>query len=466
MSLTNTGTATYPTVVKAQLKALPSGTVVPIQFNPTSLVYTVESSAPQQSRDNKRRQHVDKHSAKLTMDLQFDTTDSGVDVRQFTNPVAAFMESSASANKKGSGTSSTTPPAPPVLSFEWGAYQFQGFMESFKETIDFFSADGIPLRALVSIGLARQDEVFSATPGSTNTAGSLSPTSSSLVPTSSSGNPTTAATQGGDPNAGRALASANGLASTRFTAGASLEVGAGIQLNGPVAFVASASAGAGIGISGGIGVGISAGAGVGISAGGGIGISAGAAAGVGIGIGGGASAGFGIGGSAGAGLGIGASAGASAGAGFGIGASAGAGIGLGGVAAAGAGFGVSAGASAGAGFAIGGAAVATAGITASTGAGSQVTLAAGGGALFGSRASAGVPATAGAFAGLEVGRATISTTAQLDPLRMLPATVGTDVAVGANASFGLGGMALSPPGFSANVGASFSYEDSLTFDSD
>ncbi len=35
-------------------------------------------------------------------------------------------------------------------------------MESFKETIDFFSADGIPLRALVSIGLARQDNVFDA----------------------------------------------------------------------------------------------------------------------------------------------------------------------------------------------------------------------------------------------------------------------------------------------------------------
>ena len=47
-----------------------------------------------------------------------------------------------------------------MLSFEWGVYQFQGVMESFKETIDFFSADGIPLRALVSIGLARQDKVF------------------------------------------------------------------------------------------------------------------------------------------------------------------------------------------------------------------------------------------------------------------------------------------------------------------
>ena len=463
MSLTNESTLVYPTVVKACLIDLKAKKTVPIQFNPTSLVYTVESSSEQQARDPSRRQYVHKHNAKLTMDLQFDTTDTGVDVRTFTNPVAAFMESSAASNKKGGGTSSTNPPAPPVLSFEWGAYQFQGFMESFKETIDFFSADGIPLRALVSIGLARQDEVFSATPGSTGVFGSPSPDTSSVVPTADDDDTTSAATQGGDPTAARALAAANGIENPRFTGGADLEVGGGIQFNAPVAFVASASAGAGFGISGGIGVGISAGAGIGISGGAGIGISAGASAGAGFGIGGGASAGFGIGGGASAGFGI----GASAGAGFGIGggASAGASFGIGGGASAGAGFGIGAGASAGAGFAIGGAAVASASITASAGAGAQVSLVTGG-ALFGSRASARVPATMGAFAGLEVGRATISTTAQLDPLRMLPATVGTDVAVGANASFGLGGVALAPPGFSSDVGASFSYQDSLTFDSD
>jgi hypothetical protein len=72
----------------------------------------------------------------------------------------------------------------------------------------------------------------------------------------------------------------------------------------------------------------------------------------------------------------------------------------------------------------------------------------------------------GAFVGLETGRATISTTAQLDPMRMLPATVGVDVSVGANASFGLGGVALSSPGFSTDVGVTASLSDSLTFDGD
>ncbi len=327
------------------------------------------------------------------MDLQFDTTDTGVDVRQVTGQVALFMQSSASANKSGNGGANA--PAPAVLSFEWGAYQFQGFMESFKETIDFFSADGIPLRALVSIGLARQDNVFDT--GSANTP----PPSGSLVPTSSSSSAASAAAQGGDPNAGRALASANGLENPRFTGGAALEVGGGLQLNAAAGFAASASVGGGIGISGGLGVSLSAGAGVGIS---------------------GAEPAFRQA------------------------------LRL---------EQVSAWAPA-----LQPESAYRAGVSVSTGAGGQVTLAAGGGALFGSTASAGVPATAGAFAGLETGRTTVSTTAQLDPMRMLPATVGSDVAAGANASFGLGGVATAPSGFSTDVGASFSFSDRLTFDGD
>ena len=400
MSQPSPTSSSVPTVVKATLTAMPDGAPLTVHFNPASLVYTVENSTQQQGSDPKRRQFAGQFTGKLSMDLQFDTTDTGVDVRQITGQVAMFMQSSATANKGSDGGANA--PAPAVLSFEWGAYQFQGFMESFKETIDFFSADGIPLRAMVSIGLARQDNVFDT--GSANTP----PPSRSLVPTSSSSSAASAATLGGDPNAMRALASANGLENPRFTGGAALEVGGGIQLNAAAGFAASASIGGGfgIGISGGLGVGLSAGAGVGISVGAGAGFSAGASVGAGFGLG--------------------------------VGASAGAGVVAGG----------------------------SLGVSVSTGAGGQVTLAAGGGALFGSTASARVPATAGAFAGLETGRATLSTTAQLDPARMLPATVGSDVAAGASASFGLGGVATAPSGFSTNVGATFSFSDRLTFDGD
>lgn len=271
-------------VAKATLTALPNGTPVTVHFNPASLVYSVENSVAQQSGGPKKVQYVAQFSGKLTMDLQFDTTDTGSDVRIATNQVALFMQASANATAaaqnaappSANGSSSGPPPkAPPVLMFQWGTYQFQGIMDSFKETIDFFSADGVALRALVSIGLSRQDQVFDE---GTNLSG---PTSAgSLVPSSGGDSALSMATRGGDPGAARQLGAANGLDSLRFTNGASMQVGGGVQFNPPAAFVTapsvSAGAGLGIGISAGVSGGISAGASFGISAGVSAGVSAGA----------------------------------------------------------------------------------------------------------------------------------------------------------------------------------------------
>jgi len=279
--------ATPPQVAKATLTALPDGSPVPVHFNPASLVYSIENSVAQQSAGPKKAQYVAQFSGKLTMDLQFDTTDTGTDVRIATNQVALFMQASANASAaaqnaappNSSGNTSGPPPkAPPVLMFQWGTYQFQGTMDSFKETIDFFSNDGVALRALVSIQLSRQDNVFddSANFSSASTSGSL-------VPSSSSDSALSMATRGGDPTAMRQLGASNGLESLRFTGGASMQVGGGVQLNPPAAFVStSASAGAGLGLS--VSAGASAGASAGISIGGSAGISIGASAGASAGV--------------------------------------------------------------------------------------------------------------------------------------------------------------------------------------
>jgi len=367
-----------PQLKKATLTALPGGTAFEVHFNPLSLVYSVENSVSQQSNGPKKQQYVAQFSGKLSMDLQFDTTDTGADVRTDTNKVAAFMQTSGNATAAAqnaapapaSGAPQGPPPkAPPVVQFQWGTYIFQGIMDSFKETIDFFSADGVALRALVSIGLSQQDVVFE----DTNLSGPSG--SGSLVPTSSSDSALSAATRGGDPGAARQLGASNGLESLRFTAGASLQVSAGVQFNPPAAFATPPSASAGAGL----GIGLSAG----VSVGGSIGISAGASGGI--------------------------SAGGSAG------------VSIGGLA-----------------------------------------------PSFGGSASAGVSASAGAFAGLQTGRASVSSTANLNPLQMMPATVSTDVATFDGASFSLGGAANSngSAGLSANVGGSFSFSDRLTFSFD
>jgi hypothetical protein len=361
-----------PTTAKAKLVSLGSDQrTVAVHFNPTSLVYTIENSTPAQSGSPTRKQFAAQFSGKLSMDLQFDTTDTGADVRQTTRQVAAFMHSSA---QDGKNPSSGNPQAQPVVSFQWGAYEFQGTLDSFKETIDFFSADGVPLRSVVSISMSRQDLVLDAA------ADSQTPNTASAVPTAAGQSATSVATQGGDPSAARRLGTDNGLENLRATGGATLQVGGGIQLKAAAGFSASASAGASAGLS----------------------------------IGGGASI------SGRAGLGAGATGGASFGA--------------------------------------------TAGVVSASSL--QLSAGARGGALFGGAASAGVPATAGAFAGLETGRATVSTTTRLDPLRLLRATTSAGVSTGANASFALGGAAAGRSGFSANVGASFNFADVLVFDAD
>jgi hypothetical protein len=269
-----------PATQKARLVSLgPDQTEVEVHFNPASLVYTIENSSSQSAGDPKRRQFAAQFSGKLSMDLQFDTTDIGDDVRLATSQVASFMQSSANVSRDKSGASAQ---AQPAVSFQWGSYEFKGTMESFKETIDFFSPEGVPLRSLVSITLARQDQIFDqGTSATTNTYGSM-------VPTSSDGSATDLATQGGDPSAARQLGAANGLASLRFTAGASLQVSAGVQFNAAAGFSASASVGASAGVSAGIGVGISAGGSAGVSFGASAGVASAASLQLSAGVGGGA----------------------------------------------------------------------------------------------------------------------------------------------------------------------------------
>src|SRR5271165_5039009 len=103
-----------PTVTKAFLQSLPDGDPVWVHFNPASLVYSLENSTRQQGGDPTRRQYAGQFSGKLTMDLQFDTTDTGDDVRTITNQVAMFMESSAQASKSSSGSASSSGANPPA----------------------------------------------------------------------------------------------------------------------------------------------------------------------------------------------------------------------------------------------------------------------------------------------------------------------------------------------------------------
>jgi hypothetical protein len=152
--------------------------------------------------------------------------------------------------------------------FEWGSFKFQGIVESYRETIDFFSSEGMPLRASVNLTMTAQTIVFSADKAAAR--------DTAVDVPSSAGNASEVAAAGGNPDAGRGLAAANGLESMRFSTGP-LTIDASVKLGGPVAF-AGAGAGLGIGVSGGASFGVGGGASFGASAGASFRVNAGAGA--------------------------------------------------------------------------------------------------------------------------------------------------------------------------------------------
>ncbi|WP_291995001.1 hypothetical protein [Candidatus Accumulibacter sp. ACC003] len=286
---------------------------VPVHFNPASLQHTVSNTLKEEGRGARKKQYVSQTTAKLTMDVVFDSTDTGEDVRITTNKMAQLLQPVPEGQTKK---------VPPVVKFSWGAYSFTGMVEQYKETIDFFAAGGLPLRSSINLTLSSQDVTFEGGTSGDHASvdGELSP-EPVVVPDDEGplGGPQGAANKAGDPRAARGIAVANGSPSLRFGAGGGLAVGASAS----VGFSAGASVGAGFSA----GIGVSAGAGFSASAGFAAGGSANllpaaafaAGSGAGLSVSGGAglgvSAGVGIGGGAGLSVGSGASASLSVGAG-------------------------------------------------------------------------------------------------------------------------------------------------------
>jgi len=262
------------------LEAPNAGETFAVQFNPASLEYTINTEFDDRNGNNGARQFVKKSSAKLTMTLMFDTTQTGASVRDVTANIARLLEPTPQGDKQ----------VAPKVEFGWGTYSFKGVVEQFKETIDFFSAEGVPLRSSINLTLASQKVEFQSNRSpapAVDRAERADPVSTPLGSV-----PAVVANTLGDPRAARGIASASGAASLRFGASASLSVGGGVSL----AAAANFSAGAGLSVGAGVGAaaGLSVGGGAGLSVGGGAGLSVGAGAGVSGGFGAAAGAGIGV----------------------------------------------------------------------------------------------------------------------------------------------------------------------------
>jgi len=154
-------------VIRAELRELKSdGTEteyrVPVQFNPETLKVSfanqLESKGDQGGTSS--TQYVGKGTTKLSVQLWFDVTGpvrqgqtAVKDVRDLTKKVVYFMQAKEAPDDK-------TKKVPPGIRFLWGSFQFDGIMESLEESLEFFSPEGRPLRASISIGLSQQDIEF------------------------------------------------------------------------------------------------------------------------------------------------------------------------------------------------------------------------------------------------------------------------------------------------------------------
>lgn len=87
-----------------------------------------------------------------SLELLFDTSETGEDVRNKTLKIARMLHLPNSNS------------APTVI-FQWGSFHFRGTIDSIDETLDYFSEEGKPLRATVSISMSMNEERKDAAAG-------------------------------------------------------------------------------------------------------------------------------------------------------------------------------------------------------------------------------------------------------------------------------------------------------------
>ena len=244
------GTADKPATVKV------TG-VITVQFNPTSLKIerNNDTSSGAVVRAQRRTQTNEGHAI-LSLELEYDTAEGGpdgkpLDVRKKTAEIRQFVEPPKDKTQK----------APPRLRFVWGKLIFDGTVTRVSEDIDYFSNEGLALRAKVSLSITEQNLRFernASGPGArtdstaTQPGGGQGSTGPNAPP---AGNPDTAvAAQDGESL--QQLLSRLGLdPETWRTAMAGLDSPLALAAGAQVQLSAAASAGAGIGVSAGFSAG-------------------------------------------------------------------------------------------------------------------------------------------------------------------------------------------------------------------
>lgn len=183
---------------------------IEVDFNPETLQISAKSSL--KKREGKcPPQVVGEPTVNLTFSVIFDTSTDGSDVREKSRRVMSLMDPPRS--ERGPAKKAI----PRLLLFEWGNFRFTGYLESYKEDIDFFSPEGNPLRSTIALTLVQQTPEFQINRNSgRGMAGVAAGMDRSAAATVSPVGGSRGLEQLGDASQARQTAAYNGIENIRF----------------------------------------------------------------------------------------------------------------------------------------------------------------------------------------------------------------------------------------------------------
>jgi len=117
-----------------------------VMYNPPSLNITSSNSYADMNTpggNQEKQQYIKGNSDVLSVELFFDTTRSGKNVRDEVDPILDLGRVTKGAKE------------PPKLKFAWGAYTFDCVILSIDHTYDYFNSSGQALRASLKIKFQR-----------------------------------------------------------------------------------------------------------------------------------------------------------------------------------------------------------------------------------------------------------------------------------------------------------------------
>jgi hypothetical protein len=117
---------------------------IPLQFNPPT--YSVEQSNEYSEKKlmglkGTINQFTGTKKADLTLELLFDSTSTGGDVRDLIEPLYKIVDIDNTLH------------APPPCRFVWSKLSFDGIVATFKKEFTYFFTNGTPARAKISLTL-------------------------------------------------------------------------------------------------------------------------------------------------------------------------------------------------------------------------------------------------------------------------------------------------------------------------